>query len=211
MCGLNKQKFSPTRLRRPLFCLAVALCTLLLSGCQQRVPLRLPGLGALKTQLLETLPDIDRVELFYYSGSRNVVIQLTGEYITDETACSAVLIVRETFIQKDFQEKLQEELHFTSSFGPEVYVDLYDPNWSYYFRNNNDGEAQHWKYSFWGRYNLEIYNSGRDPSDYTYDGYSRWVGNQFFTGWQRAISMEEIERTGSLSPQKPTTESEASS
>ncbi len=204
---MRKRLLAPTRFRRPLLCLA-ALCTLLLSGCQQRVPLRLPGLGALKTQLLESFPDIDRVELFYYSGSLNVHIQFTGEDITDETACSAVLIVRETFIQKDFQEKLQEELHFTSSFGPEVYV---DPNWSYYFLNNNDGEAQHWKYSFWGRYNLEIDNSGRDPSDYTYDGYSRWVGNQFFTGWQRAISMEEIERTGSLSPQKPTTESEASS
>lgn len=203
-----KRILTPTRLRRPLLCLA-ALCTLLLSGCQQRVPLRLPGLDALKTQLLESLPDVDKVEFLYYSGSLNVHIQFTGEDITDETACSAVLIVRETFIQKDFQERLQEELHFTPSFGPEVYVDIYDPNWSYYFLNNNDGEAQHKKYSFWGRYNLEIYNSGRDPSDYTYDGYSRWVGNQFFTGWQRAISMEEIERTGSLNPQKPTAESEA--
>ena len=90
---MRKRILAPTRLRRPLLCLA-ALCTLLLSGCQQRVPLRLPGLGALKIQLLESLPDIDRVELFYYSGSRNVVIQLTGEYIADETACSAVLIVR---------------------------------------------------------------------------------------------------------------------
>ncbi|MEY8310391.1 hypothetical protein AALA61_00100 [Oscillospiraceae bacterium 42-9] len=207
---MRKRILAPTRLRRPLLCLAVALCTLLLSGCQQRVPLRLPGLGALKTQLLESLPDIDRVELFYYSGSLNVHIQFTGEDITDETACSAVLIVRETFIQKDFQERLQEELHFTPSFGPEVYVDLYDPNWSYRLTYNSE-DIQHRKYSFWGRYNLEIYNSGRDPSDYTYDGYSRWVGNQFFTGWQRAISMEEIERTGSLTPQKPTTESEASS
>lgn len=122
-----------------------------------------------------------------YEYGAGVHITVTGRAFDDECAFTILGRLREVVSDEAFIQDLFE-LFEKESHG--------DPNWKngerpgiwLYFEVK--GKDQ---YQFMAMANKEIYNSGRSPDSYTWDGYTTWYGTEIVNGSIREISSEEIQ------------------
>lgn len=160
--------------------LAVNLC-----GCLWYHPLRLQQLREFEKNIRKEYPHT-RVSSGYDYGA-GVNITVTGPNFDDESAFTILSRLRavasdEAFIQ-DLFELFEKESHG-------------DPNWKngerpeIWLHLATDGKD---RYQFNARANKEVYNSGRSPDSYTWDGYTTWHGTEIVNGSIREISSEEIQ------------------
>lgn len=121
-----------------------------------------------------------------YNYEASVHITVTGSVFDDESAFTILgrlraVVSDEAFIQ-DLFELFEKESHG-------------DPNWK------NGRRPEIWlylsvdgkdRYQFTAGANKEVYNSGRPPDSYTWDGYATWYGTEIVDGSLREITSDEI-------------------
>lgn len=130
----------------------------------------------------------------YTKSAKMLSFDIVARDMTEKDACALVRMIRETTMDREFQEKLLEKLEVRMKpLAPEIYVLITDPTWVWYERHYGGSKYKRTtKYSFSSSYYFEVFNSGRDLSEYTYNGYSEWHGTQYFDGYQKSISNEKI-------------------
>lgn len=135
-----------------------------------------------------------KMQFRYTKSAKMLSFDIVARDMTEKEACALVRMIRETTMDREFQEKLLEKLEVRMKpLAPEIYILITDPTWVWYERHYGGSKYKRTtKYSFSSSYYFEVFNSGRDLSEYTYNGYSEWHGTQYFDGYQKSISNEKI-------------------
>jgi len=171
----------------------VRICTLILMatiiatsfwGCTMFLPLRLSQLREFEKEVREDYPDASVSYGYNYGAGVNITV--TGPDFDDESAFTILGCLLPVVSDEDFIEDLFE-LFERESHG--------DPNWKNGMRPeiwlylSVDGKD---RYQFTARANKEVYNSGRSPDSYTWDGYKTWYGTEIKKDGYRDITSEEV-------------------
>lgn len=185
---MNKTYHSVRRNRkvRRILCLvlAILLVAATLSGCILYNELRIPQLREFKQNVYKDYPDTSVSCKYDYGAGVNITV--TGPDFDDESAFTILGCLLPVVSDEDFIEDLFE-LFERESHG--------DPNWKNGMRPeiwlylSVDGKD---RYQFTARANKEVYNSGRSPDSYTWDGYKTWYGTEIKKDGYRDITSEEV-------------------
>lgn len=160
--------------------LAASLC-----GCTLFRPLGLPQLREFKKDVRKLYPHTSVSCQYNYEAG--VHITVTGPNFDEESAFTILghlraVVSDEAFIQ-DLFELFEKESHGDQNWKngerPEI--------WLYLCVDGKD------RYQFTAGAYKEVYNSGRSPDSYTWDGYTTWHGTEIVNGSIREISSEEIQ------------------
>lgn len=172
-----------------VLCLVVLFCS-----CSQGYSLKFPETELLKEEVFSTFASVEKMQFRYTKSAKMLSFDIVARDMTEKDACALVRMIRETTMDREFQEKLLEKLEVRMKpLAPEIYVLITDPTWVWYERHYGGSKYKRTtKYSFSSSYYFEVFNSGRDLNEYTYNGYSEWHGTQYFDGYQKSISNEKI-------------------
>lgn len=168
--------------------LVIALACLLtasLSGCAAFRPLRLPQLREFEQNVRKAYPHTSVSCQYQYNAG--VMITVSRSEFDDECAYTILGYLQPIVRDEDFIQDLFE-LFEKESHG--------DPNWKLGMRPHIQlrlSVKEISRYMFTARATEELYNSGRDPDSYTWDGYTTWYGTEIMDERRREIAPEEIQ------------------
>lgn len=168
---------------------AIALTALFLaanlSGCIWEKNLRLSQLEEFKRNVYQKYPDASVSCKYDYGAGVHITVQ--KQSFDEESAYTLLGWLKPIVSDEEFIEDLFE-LYEKESHG--------EPNWKngmrpvIWFDLSANGK---YRYRFTASANKEVYNSGRSPDSYTWDGYKTWYGSDNENGGHRSISAEEVE------------------
>lgn len=167
-------------------CVVLLMCFLAasLSGCTLYHPLRLPQLREFEQNVRREYP-LSAVSCKYEYGT-GVSITVSGMSFEEECAYTILGYLQPIVCDEDFIQDLFE-LFEKESHG--------DHNWKLGMRPDirlHLAAGTNDRYQFTARATKELYNSGRDPDSYTWDGYATWYGTEFVGSLPREITPKEI-------------------
>ncbi|MCI9226166.1 MAG: hypothetical protein HFE91_12000 [Acutalibacter sp.] len=169
--------------------LCIILLTLLLAvnlcGCIWYQPLRLQQLRKFEKSIREDYPNTSVSCKYEYEAGVNITV--TGPDFDDESAFSILSRLRATVSDEAFIKDLFELFEKESHDDPNWKNGMRPEIWLYLSVDGKD------RYQFTAGANKEIYNSGRSPDSYTWDGYKTWYGTEIKEGEYRDITSEEVE------------------
>lgn len=169
-----------------IFCIGLTIFFLAvnLGGCTWYRPLRLPQLRDFEKRVQEEYPRTS-VSCGYAYGA-GVSITVKGPDFDEECAYTILgyfqpVASDEEFIQdlfELFEKESHSEPNWKNGRRPEIWLFL-----------TADGKD---RYQFTAMANKEVYNSGRSPDSYTWDGYTTWYGTEIVNDSVREITSDEI-------------------
>ena len=193
MCGSNKNIFSRVCVIQRLIFISISLClTILLYGCKQVRDLSLPEITELCREIQLTFSDVNGISFYTYSGSNDINISIDTVKISREDTYHLVMMIRDLAMSEEFQNHLFEYLNINPyGLTPTIVIRIYDETWSEK-KSHGPFVDSRIKYSFESGYYIEPYDSRKNITDYTYNGYSDWSGTQYYDTYWKSISMDDI-------------------